>query len=275
MNPPNVNVIFHGLGLFVEQDGYIDLLIPNMGTEHVYRAGSFLAEENLAPRPLNTPYCLAGVTAGNAKFDTGKNFVIPNQNFDQSAGPDQVYARIVLPYPAEIVSLRPTRDVLHPEIDPAGLFTIQHPCGVQVLRYFASDITQVSLSPHPAKLTPNVDGKFVNLHIICEEDEYIQYQARSGFERLLALLPGVKTPIIFGDFTTVLVPGGNDVGRGYSATELLDPIERNQQLLAPIGALLRDNPAGPLPVPFIAVGDPPFDCWPIMADNSGTYGSNI
>src|SRR6266567_4396166 len=117
----NVNVIFHGLFLFVEQNGFLDVLIPNMGKEHVCRAGTFLAEETLIPLPLATPYFLDGVTAGAKEFDDDKNIVFEDQDFDRTASLDLVYARIVLPKPAEIVSLRPTRDALQADFDPDGV----------------------------------------------------------------------------------------------------------------------------------------------------------
>src|SRR5215470_10185429 len=116
----NVNVIFHGLFVFVLKEGYIDVLIPTVD-DHSYRAGPFLAEETLMSRPLSQPYALAGVTPGKANFDLDINFFIGDYDYDTTAGPDRVYARIVLPYPKEIVSLRPTKFPLVVALDPGNL----------------------------------------------------------------------------------------------------------------------------------------------------------
>ena len=47
-----VNVIFRGMFLFFQRKQMIDVLIPNIGSEHVYRAGLFLGETSMAPRPI-------------------------------------------------------------------------------------------------------------------------------------------------------------------------------------------------------------------------------
>lgn len=269
---PNVNVIFHGLFLFVQQDHYIDVLIPNMGTGHVYRAGAFLAEETLEARPLDKPYGLSGVTPGNSKFDNTKNVVFANQDFDHNAGLDRVYARIVLPYPSEILSLRRTTAPISPTIDPAGLFPsppVQIP-DVQVLRYVADDLSNVFFLPHPGQLSPNRANTFLNLHIIAEEDHTIEDQVRDGFESILSLLPGIRTPIVFGDLTNVVLEKGvDDPERGFSKLELLDLVERNDGLLAPLGATLQDAKAKPMLISALAIDidEPPFDCWALICDN--------
>src|SRR5258705_13617225 len=67
-HPGQVNIIFHGLFLLLERSDCIEVLIPNMRTEHVYLAGSFLCETTLSPLPLSQPYMLGGVRRGNARL---------------------------------------------------------------------------------------------------------------------------------------------------------------------------------------------------------------
>jgi hypothetical protein len=266
---PNVNVIFHGLYLFVQQRQHIDVLIPNMGDGHVYRAGAFLAEESLEARPLHRPYALTGVSGGDATFDNTKNVVFQNQDFDHDAGPDKVYARIVLPYPAEIRSLRPPVDPIVPVFDPGELFTVYKPADIQVLRYFAADLTKVALFPHTGKLGANPANTFVNLHIIAEEDHEIDDQARDGFDAILALLPGITTSVIFDGLKIGLESDPGDLAAGYSSVELLDLAERNKSLLSPLGSILQSANAESkaLGEVFIDIDEPPFDCWAIICDN--------
>ena len=265
---PNVNVIFHGLFLFVQQDGFLDVLIPNMGSEHVYRAGTFLAEETLLPMPLATPYFLSGVTCGNAKFATNINIVFQGQDFDHSASADDVYARIVIPVPDEIVSLRPTKDVLQADFDPTGLVNGKNPCGVQILRYNAANLDDVLLLPHQAQLGRNSDNATLNLHIISEPDcTCVQdNHTRNGFEMALHLLPGVHTPIFIKNLTTLALEKNNDAARGFCAIETLDVRER-AAMLAQAGLDWRDGNNHLGLVDDVLVSAPPFDCLPVMSDN--------
>src|SRR3974377_1989115 len=146
----NVNVIFHGLFLFVLKKGYIDVLMPMMD-DHSYRAGPFLAGETLQPRPLSQPYALAGVEAGTGTFNPATNWIIGKFDYDHYAGPDKVYARLLLPYPEAIVSLRPTSQALVAPIDPGGLLTCTQPCGLQIFQYAAVD-SAGNPAPRRAKL---------------------------------------------------------------------------------------------------------------------------
>jgi hypothetical protein len=194
MPDPNVNVIFHGLFLFIERKASVDVVIPNMGQDHIYQAGNFLVEETLAARPLRSPYFLSGVVGGNARLDDQQNIVFQKHTCDALAPPEDVYARIVLPIPMEILSLRPTEQAYQADVDPQGLMNNRTTCGVQVLRYFAPDLAQVRLDGHTAKLGahPPTGPKFVNLHIISEEGfhaietfdtrERIQFLLQAGLD---------------------------------------------------------------------------------------------
>src|SRR5215471_4884186 len=71
-----LNVILHGTFAFAEDNSEKELTtyIPNMGTEHVYRAGTWLAESTLAQ---NTVFKLGGVqNGGTQKLDPAVNIIV-------------------------------------------------------------------------------------------------------------------------------------------------------------------------------------------------------
>ena len=265
---PNVNVIFHGLFLFVKQKGFMDVLITNMGHDHVYRAGTFLAEETLMPAPISTPYFLDGVTGGDASFDTSNNIVFDDKDFNHRAPASEVYARLVLPIPIEIVSLRPTEDALEADYDPDGVVDGKNPCGVQILRYHADDLDAVALPPHEATLGKNKGGTVLNLHIISEPDSEMVHEdhVRNGFERTLHLLRGVDTPIFIRNLTALSLLKTDDTTRGFAAIETLDVRER-ALMLALAGIDWRDRKSHTGLPDDVLADVPPQDCMPIISDN--------
>jgi hypothetical protein len=263
MADPNVNVIFHGLFLFVERQASIDVLIPNMGGDHLYKAGSFLVEETLIPQPIRSPYFLRGVLPGSAAFDDKANIVFTRQGFNAMAPQEDVHSRIVLPKPASIISLRPTQDPYKADVDPQKLMDGRTTCGVQVLRYFAPDLDEVTLDRHPAILNthPPDDPKFLNLHIISEEDfESNTDHPRRGFDRTLHLIPGLRGTIHISN-STVLTPAEDDhKAEGFSVLETYDTRER-MSILAQAGLDWREGKPNLPGADF--VNEPPFDCVPL------------
>jgi hypothetical protein len=265
----NVNVIFHGLFLFVPQKGFMDVIIPNMGMDHVYRAGTFLIEESMAPAPVGAPYFLNGVTGGDDGFDHKKNIVFDDQDFNHSASQDDVFARIVLPVPIEIVSLRPTRQALQADFDSAGVVNGKKPCGLQILRYNADHLDRVTFTAHDGNLGLNAGNHFLNLHIIAEPDcpcVHDTNHARTGFQRALQLLPGVTDPIFIKNFTTLDLHRDNDTDRGFAAIETLDLRER-ATMVTKAGLDWRDDKPHKGVVDDVLVEAVPQDCLPIIGDN--------
>jgi hypothetical protein len=137
MQDLNVNVFVHGLALCVPGKSIVDVLIPNMGSDHTYKAGSFLGEYLLKPRPLTLPYFLTGVEPGSATFDRQQNCCLYADRFDVHASAEDLWARITFPQPPEILSLRHYQAPLEMDIDPRNIFAGQRPATVQVLRYSA------------------------------------------------------------------------------------------------------------------------------------------
>jgi hypothetical protein len=273
MPDANVNVIFHGLFLFVQRKRFMEVLIPNMGFDHAYRAGLFLTEETLAPLALDNPYLLDDVTGGDAQFDEKANIVFKNQDYDHDAGLDKVYARIVLPKPVEIISLRPTSDPFNAYVDASGLVNGRKTRGLQILRYQADFNKEVVLRPHGARLaTHTIDGKeFLNLHIIAEDDAFVTEPEHSlyGYQQTLQLLPGLKGKIFITNITTNTSEIGDPQAadfpsKGFSVYETLDLVERAETLDQLAQHLRMMTPA--IPPPGTATGDGTQDCNPLLTD---------
>jgi hypothetical protein len=273
MPDANVNVIFHGLFLFVQRRDFMEVLIPNMGFDHAYRAGVFLAEETLSPLPLDHPYLLDDVTGGDERFDTDKNIVFENQDYDRDAGLDKVYARIILPTPIEILSLRPTNEPYNAYVDASGVVNGRTTSGLQILRYAADFDKEVKIRPHGARLqTHSIDGKeFLNLHIIAEDDAFVTDPEHSldGFQKTLQLLPGLRGRIFITNTTSntsaALDPRAAEfLSKGFNIFETLDLVERAETLIQ-VGENLRLGiPA--LPEPGTAAQEPPQDCDPFITN---------
>src|SRR6266576_2633998 len=98
--PGTLNVIFHGLFGLMENKDSIDMLIPNLGTEHVYRAGNWLGELELSPGL----YALEGVTPGNAAFNRKHNIIVDGLRLSREPN-RQPYATLRFPRPQRIASL--------------------------------------------------------------------------------------------------------------------------------------------------------------------------
>jgi hypothetical protein len=193
-----VNVILRGLFLISQRQSAIDVLIPNMGDQHVYRAGNFLCEEDLAPQPLSKPYLLLGVQPErkNAKpfKEAPANIVFQGYRVDQAAGPEAVFARIVLPRPMDIRSRRPMKRPFAAKYDPLGLVHGRTTCLVHILQYRALDIDEVALSGYEPLCPFTYKGKrYVNLHLVSEPDRPLgEEHGRHGFHHTLDLMPGLR-----------------------------------------------------------------------------------
>jgi hypothetical protein len=69
----SLNVIFHGLCVFVGKRNEIEVLLPDLSPVHVFRAGVWLAETNIRP---GAQLSLEGVTPGTAIFERRENLLI-------------------------------------------------------------------------------------------------------------------------------------------------------------------------------------------------------
>jgi hypothetical protein len=221
--PGEVNVILRGLFLLSQSKAGIEVLIPNMGPEHVYRTGGFLNETSLAPMPYAKPYQLFGVErhpVDPAIFPRDVNIVLRGYPTDEFATPEDLHARILLPPPHAITSLRPMVDGFEAEQDAFDLVDGNKTCGVQVLHYRSPDIQKVYLSGHP-NLVPFPEGapKYANLHVVSEpEAAFSQHHVQQGFDRLINLMPSLRGAIKITKASGLRQPQG-DPDKGIAHLE--------------------------------------------------------
>ena len=179
-----MNVILHGLFTYLDRDTGLEILIPDMGTSHVYRAGEFLGETTLPQYPLR----LQNVRGGSRHFDPRVNLVT---NGVQPVRQPRIFSSLQFPTPVEIFSLRPLdlSDVLQ---DPAQALSSKTVSIVQVLTYRFDDFDRIKLGNDPIEVDPlqAPDGSFfVNLHVWAEEDaEQGVAHAVKGFDAVMGLL---------------------------------------------------------------------------------------
>jgi hypothetical protein len=243
----------------------------------VYRAGNFIAERMLPPQVPGTPYYLAGVTAhpGGDGFSATQNLILKGYFPDHNAGPDDVYARIILPRPRAIVSLRPMKQPIQTVYDPLRLMDGRNTCGVHVLRYDAPDLAKVRLyipggahgSPEPVGPEPEpfgMEGKdYVNLHVV-SEPEYQSDGVHSihGLHRALNLIPPLRGAVqLKGE--TRLEAAGDRRDLGLLGIETFTLSEVSEFLSNEVRAWREGVPPPRLPKP---VDEPPWTCLPLILD---------
>jgi hypothetical protein len=186
-----LNVLFHGLFVFYDKPDEIEVLIPDMGDDHVYRAGEWLGELEL-PRSKD-PYVLSGVSGDGGTFTPAMNLIVADA--PPSNGDDGVYARIQVPRPNKITSLRQVQlradCVTGPDKDLIAPSTIS---AEQVFTYDIDDgdPTNVKLGDHYMTNSAQQFGNdfFMNLHILAEPDHLVRPQHPvDGFDMAISLIP--------------------------------------------------------------------------------------
>ena len=191
----NVNVIFRGLFIFIQhrdkltKTNYLEIVMPNVGEEHVYKAGGFLQQTTLGPSIY--PYGITHIQGGKAEFNPERNVILKDAPLAPNLTPAQVYAKFVLPQPVEIHSLCTTSPVVT-AVDPLNLFEGRRLSSVQVLRYRSRDLANVRLFPHRSSVASHQTsyGNCVNIHISNDED-FDQCDGHTGYavDRMFDLLP--------------------------------------------------------------------------------------
>jgi hypothetical protein len=188
-----LNVILHGLAAVLRRHEELVVLLPDLDGQHVFRAGTWLAETELRPGT----YVLGGVKRGAAVFDPEKNLILGKGRL--VANPP-VHARLHLPIPAEIYSLKPVE--MNPREDfegasrPAG--TKLNLATVQVLSYEIENLQALRLFPHLWEPPADADLEVTNLHIYSEEDhsKAPQGHAKFALDRAAALFAGVDLRLV-------------------------------------------------------------------------------
>jgi hypothetical protein len=190
-----VNVIFRGLFIYCQRrdklgkPSYLEIVMPNVGEEHIYKAGGFLQQTTLGPSLY--PYGITNIEGGKAEFNKERNVILKRMPLAKDLTSAQIYARFVLPQPFEILSLSTTSPIVA-AVDPLHLFDGRRMSSIQVLRYRSSDLSQVRLYPHRAQAVPHQTdaGNFLNIHISNDED-FEQADGHTGFaiDRMFDLVP--------------------------------------------------------------------------------------
>jgi hypothetical protein len=172
-NTLSLNVIFHGLCVFVARKTGLEVLLPDLSPEHVFRAGVWLAETNIQRGATLT---LEGVAPGNAIFERRKNLMVLPEKSDHFPRSSAVpYATIALPRPGKIYSLRPV--VLTPGVDLIGSASSAvylrddgkvWQSTVQALHYDVRNENRLALANH--RWIPAFVNGVANLHIFAEPE---------------------------------------------------------------------------------------------------------
>jgi len=177
-NGHKLNVILHGTFAYIDKKGvdFIDALIPlpnpQDGVDHVFRAGNWLGETELRPGT----YKLEGVDQGSDSLDDDKNLIFENGCPRRPRNPSKEYARLILPRPDKISSLRLSKVEL--ETKPANLKG-NHGAALQVFTYSIASESELRLqkltddeqAPLPGHYwEPVVTGGFASLQIFSAED---------------------------------------------------------------------------------------------------------
>jgi hypothetical protein len=175
--PPKIlNVIFQGLIVFFQDTSdedpkkhKITALMPNVGADHSYRAGNWLAEVSLAAES----YKLTGVKAGDKLFNPREHTMLPKVSLRQVVSRHEVFARIELDLPEQLWSFRTVtldEDVF---VDPR--FLQQHGlkemlvANTHIFTYHVKDgseLHDVRLGEHPWAPDADYDATVANLHVI-------------------------------------------------------------------------------------------------------------
>jgi hypothetical protein len=196
-----VNVIFRGLFIYVQRRDkkgkpfYVEVVMPNVGEEHVYKAGGFLQQTTLGPSLY--PYGITNIEGGKAEFDKDRNVILKGMPLAENLTPAQIYARFVLPQPLAIYSLCTTSPIVA-AVDPLGLFGGRRMSSVQLLQYRSSDLSQVRLFPHRSHAISHQTqhGNFLNIHI-CNDEDFEQADGHTGFaiDRMFDLIPSLRNKV--------------------------------------------------------------------------------
>jgi hypothetical protein len=256
-------VFLHGLFGILDSDTGMDIVMPDMGPTHVYRAGKFLAETTV--QPFAGAHQLTGVEGGSAHFDPAKNLLMKGIPLATHA---KIYARFRFPLPVAVHSFRPI-DLTDAIVDPLNHFSGPVTSMVQILTYTYQDFRTVRLGGETLDIPPLIgqDGTlYMNLHLFAEEDEVRPLvHTLDGFHALVRMFEFPCPPKL------VLAKAGpamvvEDLIPGTTLTEFQDLAPRTRWLGA-IGDNIRQQALrGQQFLPEIEPqGSDPVTCSPLIS----------
>ncbi len=236
-----LNVVLHGLYLLVQRKGSCEILIPDMGAEHTYRAGEFLGERVLAPGT----YFLTGVKNGDGPCNSGEFMFV--QGCNPVTEPTPLYARIITPTPKCVENLGQvhlTSGEL--QVDPSVRLSSMTVSALQVLKFEIADgdPRNVRLGTH--WFTKSVqqfgDDVYMSLHIFSAPDRpEIPSHTDKGFSALVAMGEGLAGKMSITSTRPVPDPGADPskIPAGLIADELRS-LSKREDRLTYIGRWLRE-----------------------------------
>jgi hypothetical protein len=236
-----LNVILHGLYIILVKDE-ITVYIPNMGSDHTYRAGNWLAETTLdagdfSLEGTNSP------TPDKHPFKPEDNILLRDVRVTDANCCDRVYATLHLPLPKSVQSLGKLSvpeggiggDSEKKIADNSGKFSAR----VQILTYDFESDANLRLGEHPWE--PVFDDGFVNLHVFSEPDQTPEDDhVRHAFQMSMGLFMGVDLSLRKPLSPAVQSADGEKSTPGVHPLELQSLILR-LQWLAVIGRAIKDH----------------------------------
>jgi hypothetical protein len=268
-------VFLHGLiAVSVNRTAkHIDLLIPDIGSNHVYRYGEFLGEVTL---PSSTaPYQITGLDPNdppqNERIFPASDHLV-TKDFTPICAETRLYARIRLPLPRNVFSYLKVdlSGVLH---DPRkhlesvnGTFTGTM---IPVLEYTFQDPRAILFGREPLNVAPlEHNGTwYMNLHIFAEEDvARLEDHTLAGFGVIASLFDFKAAPVVTSVSSIPPVRKG-DLPCGTTALEFLSLALRTREL-GYLGRLVRREAleGEPIIVRVSSVGGDPVTCLPLVSE---------
>jgi hypothetical protein len=237
-----LNVVFHGLFVFIERPGSIDVLAPDMGADHVYRAGEWLGETTYGPGSYQLQ--IPNSSPGQAVFDPDRNLKIRRAR--PTTAKKGVYARFSFPRPQAIRSLRSvTLPAAVLDTDPAVPLSSRTASVLQVLTYTMPSLSGLDFGPIPVpRAAQTVKGvRSASLHIIAGPDQRETAEHTiDGFHSAVNLLPSLRGKLRLQGAPQAPPLEAADVPPGCHKLEFLDLSDRLQQLARFGGKLRAANP---------------------------------
>jgi hypothetical protein len=262
--PGTFYVFLHGLIASRRNGKFLDLLIPDVGPNHVYRYGEFLGELTL--QPAAPAYQIRGI---EGKESNPSQTIFPpeahlctNGLFGESRG-SKLYARIRLPHPLQVHSYL-TVDLKDVVTDPANQMAKSKTGNMTpVLEYKFSDPRNILFGGEPLNIAPlEVDGRwYMNLHLYAEEDvERPELHTVAGFNQLAELFDFGAPPSI-ASVTNIPEPVRGKLPKGTSELEFVSLAMRTREL-GYLGRQIREQSVTgkPIVVKVSSVGADPITC---------------
>jgi hypothetical protein len=193
-SPGTLNVILHGLFTIAVNETRITVYVPNMGFEHSYKAGNWLAETALEQGDFTLKGVSPPTEASKQPFSLEENIVLRNVHVVDANCCDRVYATLHFPYPDSTRSLSRLSvpddgiggDSKNLILPGSGKFSAR----VQVLTYRFDSDSNLRFGTHPWQ--PVLDDGFVNLHIFSEPEQVPEEDhVRHAFQMSMGLFAGV------------------------------------------------------------------------------------